>query len=130
MVGRNGYRGTQAVDRINAMNPAHPARFLPADLGSLDQVCALADRITAEHAASGESLTVLVNSVGADPTPRAFEEKLADAVKREPVRPRGRQSGMRRTVRLLAITLLVCLVSSGCSGSTPPVHLTCRRRQT
>lgn len=38
VVGRNADRGAQAVDRINAMNPPHPARFLPADLGSLDQV--------------------------------------------------------------------------------------------
>ncbi|MER7980446.1 SDR family NAD(P)-dependent oxidoreductase [Streptomyces sp. NPDC095817] len=65
VVGRNAARGAQAVDRINAVNPACPARFLPADLGSLDQVRALADRIAAEHAASGEPLTVLVNNVGA-----------------------------------------------------------------
>ncbi|WP_392895564.1 SDR family NAD(P)-dependent oxidoreductase [Streptomyces sp. LN699] len=65
VVGRNADRGDQAVGRINATNPARPARFLPADLGSLDQVRALADRIAAEHAASGEPLTVLVNNVGA-----------------------------------------------------------------
>ncbi|MDY0810828.1 SDR family NAD(P)-dependent oxidoreductase [Kitasatospora purpeofusca] len=65
VVGRNTGRGAQAVDRINATNPALPARFLPADLGSLDQVRALADRIAAEHAARGEPLTVLVNNVGA-----------------------------------------------------------------
>ncbi len=65
VVGRNADRGAQAVDRINAMNPAHPARFLPADLGSLDQVRALADQIAAEHATSGDPLTVLVNNVGA-----------------------------------------------------------------
>ncbi len=65
VVGRNADRGAQAADRINATNPARPARFLPADLGSLDQVRALADRIAAEHAASGEPLTVLVNNVGA-----------------------------------------------------------------
>ncbi|MEY9835634.1 hypothetical protein ABH941_000852 [Streptacidiphilus sp. EB103A] len=46
-----------------------------------------------------------------------------EALNREPVRPGGRQSGMRRTVRWLAMTMLVCPVSSGCSGSTPPVHL-------
>ena len=65
VVGRNADRGAQAVDRINATNPARPARFLPADLGSLDQVRALANRIAAEHAASGEPLTALVNNVGA-----------------------------------------------------------------
>ncbi|MBV6699901.1 SDR family NAD(P)-dependent oxidoreductase [Kitasatospora aureofaciens] len=65
VVGRNADRGARAVDRISAANPAHPARFLPADLGSLDQVRALADRIASEHAASGEPLTVLVNNVGA-----------------------------------------------------------------
>lgn len=65
VVGRNADRGDRAVDRINATNPARPARFLAADLGSLDQVRALADRIAAEHATSGEPLTVLVNNVGA-----------------------------------------------------------------
>ncbi|MEU6050642.1 SDR family NAD(P)-dependent oxidoreductase [Streptomyces xanthochromogenes] len=65
VVGRNADRGTQAVDRINRANPAHPARFLAADLGSLGQVRELACRIAAEHASSGEPLTVLVNNVGA-----------------------------------------------------------------
>lgn len=65
VVGRDADRGARAVDRINATNPAHPGRFLPADLGSLGQVRALADRIAAEHTASGDRLTVLVNNVGA-----------------------------------------------------------------
>ncbi|MFJ8159925.1 SDR family NAD(P)-dependent oxidoreductase [Streptomyces sp. NPDC096136] len=65
VVGRNADRGARAVDRINAAGPVHPARFLPADLASLDEVRVLAERIAAEHAASGEPLTVLVNNVGA-----------------------------------------------------------------
>ncbi|MFJ6940565.1 SDR family NAD(P)-dependent oxidoreductase [Streptomyces sp. NPDC101132] len=65
VVGRSADRGARAVDRINAVDPARPARFLPADLGSLDGVRALAGRIAGDHAASGEPLTVLVNNVGA-----------------------------------------------------------------
>jgi NAD(P)-dependent dehydrogenase (short-subunit alcohol dehydrogenase family) len=73
IVGRNADRGAQAVGRINAINPSRPARFLSADLGSLDQVRALADRIAAEHATSGDPLTVLVNNVGAMfPEPRTL----------------------------------------------------------
>ncbi|EST29533.1 SDR family NAD(P)-dependent oxidoreductase [Streptomyces niveus] len=65
VVGRDAGRGERAVGRINATDPAHPARFLSADLAALDEVRALADRITSEHTASGEPLTVLVNNVGA-----------------------------------------------------------------
>ncbi|OIJ88695.1 short-chain dehydrogenase [Streptomyces sp. MUSC 14] len=65
VVGRDAGRGARAVERIDATDPAHPGRFLSADLGSLDQVRALAARIAAGHAASGEPLTVLVNNVGA-----------------------------------------------------------------
>ncbi|MER7468684.1 SDR family NAD(P)-dependent oxidoreductase [Streptomyces sp. NPDC097981] len=65
VVGRNAERGAQAVDRINATDPAHHARFLPADLASLKEVRALADRIASDHATSGEPLSVLVNNVGA-----------------------------------------------------------------
>ncbi|MFJ3921993.1 SDR family NAD(P)-dependent oxidoreductase [Streptomyces sp. NPDC090022] len=65
VVGRDAGRGARAVERIDATGPAHPARFLSADLGSLDEVRALADRIAADHAASGDPLTVLVNNVGA-----------------------------------------------------------------
>nr|WP_324290849.1 SDR family NAD(P)-dependent oxidoreductase [Streptomyces sp. H27-S2] len=65
VVGRSTDRGAQAVDRINAMGPAHPGRFLAADLSSLDQVRVLAERMAAEHEASGDSLAVLVNNVGA-----------------------------------------------------------------
>lgn len=60
VVGRDAERGAQAVERINATAPAHPARFLATDLASLDAVRALADRIAADG-----PLTVLVNNVGA-----------------------------------------------------------------
>ncbi|AEN12806.1 MULTISPECIES: SDR family NAD(P)-dependent oxidoreductase [unclassified Streptomyces] len=60
VVGRDAERGTQAVERINATAPAHPARFLSTDLASLDAVRVLADRIAADG-----PLTVLVNNVGA-----------------------------------------------------------------
>ncbi|SFR27703.1 NAD(P)-dependent dehydrogenase, short-chain alcohol dehydrogenase family [Lentzea waywayandensis] len=59
VVGRNAERGTRAVERINT-GGGEPARFLQADLASLDEVRALATRIAAE----GE-LDVLVNNVGA-----------------------------------------------------------------
>lgn len=72
VVGRNADRGARAVARINATNPAHRARFLSADLGSLGDVRALADRITADHAASGDPLNVLVNNIGA-----MFPERLS-----------------------------------------------------
>jgi NAD(P)-dependent dehydrogenase (short-subunit alcohol dehydrogenase family) len=65
VVGRDADRGARAVDRINATAPAPPARFLQADLASLDQVRSLADRIAADHATSGRPLTALVNNVGA-----------------------------------------------------------------
>ncbi|RKE23066.1 SDR family NAD(P)-dependent oxidoreductase [Streptomyces sp. TLI_171] len=65
VVGRDADRGARAVERIDATGPAHPARFLAADLSSLDQVRALADRIAADHAASGDHLAVLVNNIGA-----------------------------------------------------------------
>ncbi|MER7846879.1 SDR family NAD(P)-dependent oxidoreductase [Kitasatospora sp. NPDC096077] len=65
VVGRNAQRGAGAVERINATGPTHPARFLVADLASLDQVRALADRIATDHTAPGRQLAVLVNNVGA-----------------------------------------------------------------
>ncbi|ASW57314.1 short-chain dehydrogenase [Plantactinospora sp. KBS50] len=65
VVGRDPGRGARAVERITATAPAHPARFLSADLASLDQVRALAERIAAEHAGSGTPLKLLVNNVGA-----------------------------------------------------------------
>ncbi|MFE5208335.1 SDR family NAD(P)-dependent oxidoreductase [Streptomyces sp. NPDC056600] len=65
VVGRDAGRGAGAVERINAAYPARPARFLAADLASLDQVRELAGTLAAGHAASGEPLTVLVNNVGA-----------------------------------------------------------------
>lgn len=58
VVGRNAERGARAVERINA-GGAEPARFLQADLASLDEVRALGERIAGE----GE-LAVLVNNVG------------------------------------------------------------------
>ncbi|MFE2102918.1 MULTISPECIES: SDR family NAD(P)-dependent oxidoreductase [unclassified Streptomyces] len=60
VVGRNAERGARAVERINATAPAHSARFLAADLASLDAVRVLAGRIAADG-----PLTVLVNNVGA-----------------------------------------------------------------
>ncbi|MCX4695440.1 SDR family NAD(P)-dependent oxidoreductase [Streptomyces sp. NBC_01408] len=60
VVGRNAERGARAVERINATEPAHPARFLATDLASLGAVRALAGRIAADG-----PLTVLVNNVGA-----------------------------------------------------------------
>ncbi|MFD0269329.1 SDR family NAD(P)-dependent oxidoreductase [Streptomyces sp. NPDC127106] len=65
VVGRDADRGARAVERINAASPAPAARFLAADLASLDEVRALADRIAADRAAAGAPLTVLVNNVGA-----------------------------------------------------------------
>ncbi|MCU7821076.1 SDR family NAD(P)-dependent oxidoreductase [Kitasatospora sp. DSM 101779] len=65
VVGRDPDRGARAVGRIDAAGPAHRSRFLAADLGSLDQVRTLAERLAADHAASGDPLTVLVNNVGA-----------------------------------------------------------------
>jgi NAD(P)-dependent dehydrogenase (short-subunit alcohol dehydrogenase family) len=59
VVGRNTHRGEQAVAAINTRGE-HPARFLQADLASLDAVRSLGERITGE----GE-LNVLVNNVGA-----------------------------------------------------------------
>ncbi|MGV9271041.1 SDR family NAD(P)-dependent oxidoreductase [Kitasatospora sp. NPDC003701] len=60
VVGRDAERGARAVERIDATAPAHPARFLAADLASLDAVRALAGRIAAEGPPA-----VLVNNVGA-----------------------------------------------------------------
>lgn len=59
VVGRNAERGDRAVTTINARG-GEPARFLQADLASLDQVRLLGERIAGE----GE-LAVLVNNVGA-----------------------------------------------------------------
>ncbi|OKI21130.1 short-chain dehydrogenase [Saccharothrix sp. CB00851] len=65
VVGRDEERGARAVERIGKTGPAHPARFLRADLAVLDEVRSLADRLATDHAVSGEPLTVLVNNVGA-----------------------------------------------------------------
>ncbi|MFJ8230777.1 SDR family NAD(P)-dependent oxidoreductase [Streptomyces sp. NPDC094448] len=65
VVGRDADRGARAVERIGAAYPAHPGRFLSADLSSLDEVRRLARRIAADHADPERPLTVLVNNVGA-----------------------------------------------------------------
>ncbi|MGI5499535.1 SDR family NAD(P)-dependent oxidoreductase [Lentzea sp. CA-135723] len=59
VVGRNAERGARAVERLNVRG-AEGARFLRADLSSLDEVRALAAVIAGE----GE-VDVLVNNVGA-----------------------------------------------------------------
>ncbi|WP_405009461.1 SDR family NAD(P)-dependent oxidoreductase [Kitasatospora sp. NBC_01539] len=59
VVGRDPDRGARAVERISAVDPSRPARFVQADLGSLGQVRALAARL------ADDPLTVLVNNVGA-----------------------------------------------------------------
>lgn len=84
MVGRDADRGARAIDRIDATGPAHPARFLRADLASLDEVRVLAERITADQAASGEPLTVLVNNVGAMFTDRQDLDGVEAVVRRQP----------------------------------------------
>src|SRR6476646_6754245 len=58
VVGRNPRSGARPIELVNAPGPAHPARFLSADLGSLDDVRALA-------AALEGPVNVLVNNVGA-----------------------------------------------------------------
>ncbi|GAA1013669.1 dehydrogenase [Acrocarpospora pleiomorpha] len=58
VVGRNAERGTHAVQRISAMGAE--ARFVAADLASLDAVRALAAQLSAEG-----PLHVLINNVGA-----------------------------------------------------------------
>ncbi|PYC80203.1 short-chain dehydrogenase [Streptomyces tateyamensis] len=63
VVGRNPERGAQALTRINAGSPRHPARFRRADLASLTEVRALAEQLAAE--ADNAPLGVLVNNVGA-----------------------------------------------------------------
>ncbi|SDT43354.1 Short-chain dehydrogenase [Streptomyces sp. TLI_053] len=60
VVGRDRVRGAHAVERIDATAPAHPARFLAADLASLDEVRALAARLGEDGPPA-----VLVNNVGA-----------------------------------------------------------------
>lgn len=59
VVGRDAERGARAVERINAARAG--ARFIGADLASLDQVRILAGRL----AALDHPPTVLVNNVGA-----------------------------------------------------------------
>ncbi|MEU3405414.1 SDR family NAD(P)-dependent oxidoreductase [Streptomyces sp. NPDC006670] len=60
VVGRDAARGARAVEEINATAPRYSARFLAADLASLDAVRSLAGRVAAEG-----PLSVLVNNVGA-----------------------------------------------------------------
>ncbi|MFF4364675.1 SDR family NAD(P)-dependent oxidoreductase [Streptomyces sp. NPDC001594] len=60
VVGRDAARGARAVEEINATAPRYSARFLAADLASLDAVRSLAGRVAADG-----PLSVLVNNVGA-----------------------------------------------------------------
>jgi NAD(P)-dependent dehydrogenase (short-subunit alcohol dehydrogenase family) len=60
VIGRNAERGARAVERIDAVAKGQGARFIAADLASLDSVRGLAARLAAEG-----SLNVLVNNVGA-----------------------------------------------------------------
>ncbi|WP_440066809.1 SDR family NAD(P)-dependent oxidoreductase [Streptosporangium sp. OZ121] len=60
VVGRNAERGARAVERIDAVTTGPGARFIAADLASLDAVRALATRLAGEG-----PLNVLVNNVGA-----------------------------------------------------------------
>jgi NAD(P)-dependent dehydrogenase (short-subunit alcohol dehydrogenase family) len=57
--GRNAERGQEVVDAINAAGPGR-AIFYQADLGSLAEVKALADRVKDEHSA----LHLLINNAG------------------------------------------------------------------
>jgi NAD(P)-dependent dehydrogenase (short-subunit alcohol dehydrogenase family) len=57
--GRSEERGQEVVDAINAAGPGR-AVFYRADLGSLDDVRALADRVKAEHT----QLHLLINNAG------------------------------------------------------------------
>jgi NAD(P)-dependent dehydrogenase (short-subunit alcohol dehydrogenase family) len=57
--GRNAERGEQVVSEINAAGPGR-ALFYQADLGSLEAVKALADRVKAEH----PRLDLLINNAG------------------------------------------------------------------
>jgi NAD(P)-dependent dehydrogenase (short-subunit alcohol dehydrogenase family) len=57
--GRNAERGAEIVSAINAAGPGR-AVFYQADLGSLDEVEALAERVKANHSA----LHLLINNAG------------------------------------------------------------------
>ncbi|MEV4381579.1 SDR family NAD(P)-dependent oxidoreductase [Streptosporangium sp. NPDC049644] len=60
VIGRNAERGARAVERIDAVATGRGARFVAADLASLDSVRGLAARLAGEG-----PLNVLVNNVGA-----------------------------------------------------------------
>ncbi|GGK94984.1 hypothetical protein Ppa06_63080 [Planomonospora parontospora subsp. parontospora] len=60
VVGRNAERGALAVERIGAVATGPRARFVAADLASLDAVRGLAARLAGEG-----PLNILVNNVGA-----------------------------------------------------------------
>ncbi|MEV7971295.1 SDR family NAD(P)-dependent oxidoreductase [Sphaerisporangium sp. NPDC088356] len=60
VIGRNAERGARAVERIDAVATGQGARFVAADLASLDSVRGLAARLAGEG-----PLNVLVNNVGA-----------------------------------------------------------------
>lgn len=57
--GRNAERGQEVVDAINDAGPGS-AVFYQADLASLEQVRALAERVSANH----DSLSLLINNAG------------------------------------------------------------------
>lgn len=57
--GRNAERGQEVVDAINEAGPG-TAVFYQADLGSLDEVRALAERVKENH----DSLSLLINNAG------------------------------------------------------------------
>lgn len=57
--GRNAERGREVVAAINEAGPGS-AIFYQADLGSLEEVRALADRVSADH----DSLSLLINNAG------------------------------------------------------------------
>ncbi|WP_030916631.1 SDR family NAD(P)-dependent oxidoreductase [Streptosporangium amethystogenes] len=60
VIGRNAERGARAIERIDAVATGQGARFVAADLASLDSVRELAARLAGEG-----PLHVLVNNVGA-----------------------------------------------------------------
>lgn len=71
--GRNEERGHDVVDAINAAGPGH-AVFYRADLASLAEVKALADRVKAEH----DELDLLINNAGIGGASNAPRRESAD----------------------------------------------------
>lgn len=71
--GRNAERGREVVAAINEAGPG-TAIFYQADLGSLEEVRALADRVSADH----DSLSLLINNAGILGTGDAGPRESAD----------------------------------------------------